>query len=187
MIRNFFNLGKKSKELFKDVYEVNFNSVYSFVFSRICDKEITEDIVQDTFISAMKSYDNYKGLSSHKTWLCGIAKNKIFNYYRDTINSESVISNENLDFIESAENLELIIINSESRNVILQTLQKLTPIYKYALILKYMDNYSVKEIAKYLNKTPKSIDGILQRAKLKFKAEYLKEQNQSKGGYYEKR
>lgn len=181
MIKNIFNLGKKNKELFKEMYETNFNSVYSFVFARITNNEITEDIVQETFISAMNGWNSYKGISSHKTWLCGIAKNKILNYYRDTLKKETLAFSDELDSIESDEDIELIVINAESRNVIFQILNSLKPIYRYVLTLKYMDNYSVRQISKYLNKTPKSIDGILQRAKLSFKNEYIRVSN----GYFE--
>lgn len=41
------------------------------------------------------------------------------------------------------------------------------------LILKYVDDISVKEIAKDLEKSVKSVDGILQRAKIAFKKVYL--------------
>ncbi|MBU3215932.1 RNA polymerase sigma factor [Clostridium estertheticum] len=170
MIKNIF---KMNKENFKEIYEKNFNYVYSFVFLRLAaNKEATEDIVQEIFISAMKGLINYKATSSYKTWLCGIAKNKIMNYYRDNIRKEGPNYAEELNYLVDNQDVEFMVINLETRKVILETLNKLKPIYKYVLILKYIDDYSVKDISKYLCKTPKSIDGILQRAKISFKKEY---------------
>jgi RNA polymerase sigma-70 factor (ECF subfamily) len=175
MIKNILNMKKSSDEKFKEIYETNFNSVYSFVFIRLAaNKEVTEDIVQETFISAMKGLSTYKGSSSYKTWLCGIAKNKLLSYYRDNIPREGFACVDKLDCVEDNSNIEFMLINLETRKVILEILNNLKPIYKYVLILKYIDEYSVKDIAKYLGKTPKSIDGILQRSKCSFKKEYIK-------------
>lgn len=172
MMKNVF---KMDKENFKEIYENNFNYVYSFVFLRLAsNKEATEDIVQETFISAMKGHMNYKATSSYKTWLCGIAKNKILNYYRNNIRNAGPTYTEELNYVVDNQDVEFILLNLETRKVILETLNKLKPIYKYVLILKYIDDYSVKDIAKYLCKTPKSIDGILQRSKISFKKEFNK-------------
>ncbi|MFT5871981.1 MAG: RNA polymerase sigma-70 factor (ECF subfamily) [Clostridium sp.] len=175
MIKNIFKINKLNKEHFKEIYETNFNYVYSFVFLRLAaNKEATEDIVQETFISAMKGLISYKGKSSYKTWLCGIAKNKILNYYRNNIPKEVFAYSEELNNVEDSQDIEFMIINLETRKIILETLNNLKPIYKYVLILKYIDDYSVNDIAKYLCKTPKSIDGILQRSKISFKREFTK-------------
>jgi len=120
MMKNILNT---NKENFKEIYETNFNYVYSFVFLRlVANKEATEDIVQETFISAMKGLKNYKGTSSYKTWLCGIAKNKILNYYRNNIKKEGFAYVKELDFIEDNQYIEFMVINSETREVILETL-----------------------------------------------------------------
>ncbi|MBU3191823.1 RNA polymerase sigma factor [Clostridium bowmanii] len=175
MIKNIFNNKKRDNEKFKEIYDSNFKYVYSFVFLRLAaNKESTEDIVQETFVSAMKVLTNYKGTSSYKTWLCGIAKNKVLNYYRNTIRKESFAYAEEIDYVEDNQDIEFMVINLETRKVILETLNNLKPIYKYVLILKYIDNYSVNDIAKYLCKTPRSIDGLLQRSKISFKKEFIK-------------
>lgn len=175
MFNNLINYKKTNMDTFKEIYELNFDYVYSFIFPRVAaNKETTEDIVQETFINAMKSLNNFKGKSSYKTWLCAIAKNLIFNFYRKSIKSEYISYEENLSDIYDLEDVEINFTNTELRSNILYTLNKLTPVYKYVLILKYMDDYSTKEIAKLLNKTPKAIDGILQRSKISFKKEFIK-------------
>jgi RNA polymerase sigma-70 factor (ECF subfamily) len=175
MIKSILNINKVDKENFKEIYEANFNYVYSFVFLRLAgNKEVTEDIVQETFISAMKGLISYKGVSSYRTWLCGIAKNKVLNYYRNNIRREGFACACELDYVDDNQNIEDILMNLETRKVILETLNNLKPTYKYVLILKYIDDYSVNEIARYLHKTPKSIDGILQRSKISFKKEFIK-------------
>lgn len=175
MIKNIFGFEKSNQQGFKKIYEANFNYVYSFVYSRVAgDKEVTEDIVQETFICAMKGEEKYRGISSYKTWLCGIAKNKILNHYRDNIAKDKFSYIDELSFVEGTVDVEISVMHNESKRIILETLSSLKPVYRYVLIFKYMDDYSVKEIAKFLCKTPKAVDGILQRAKTSFKKEYIK-------------
>jgi len=52
--------------------------VYRFVHWRLGgDVHRVEDLVQDTFLSALEGIDGFDGRSSLHTWLCAIAKNKI--------------------------------------------------------------------------------------------------------------
>lgn len=175
MINNVFILKKSKKELFINIYEKHFDFIYAFVFSRLAgNQDAVDDIVQETFFAAMKSLDNFKNNSSYRTWLCGIAKHKILNYYqRDLVKNDFTY----LDQIEHDTqdySVDFYLLNSEKRKVVLDVLNKLCPSYRYALILKYIDEHSVKEISVMLNKTPKAIDGILQRARAEFIKEYSK-------------
>lgn len=175
MIRDILNFKKSNEESFKRIYEANFNYVYSFVYSRVAgNNEVTEDIVQETFISAMKGGEKFRGISSYKTWLCGIAKNKVLNYYRKSIKDDKFSYIDEIDYLEDRIDVEDYVLHNESRKVIMNTLNNLKTVYRCVLILKYMDDYSVKEISKFLDKTPKAVDGILQRAKVSFKKEYIK-------------
>ena len=57
-------------------------NLFSYAFSKVQQKEIAEDMVQDTFLSAYQSYEKFKGKSNVKTWLFSILKHKIADYYR---------------------------------------------------------------------------------------------------------
>ncbi len=56
--------------------------LFSIAFMKTNNKEIAEDLVQDTFFSAIKAAKNFKGESSEKTWLVRILQNKIIDHYR---------------------------------------------------------------------------------------------------------
>jgi len=58
------------------------NELYGFAFSKLSKQEVAEDLVQDTFLSALNAMDSFKGKSSERTWLYTILKNKIADYYR---------------------------------------------------------------------------------------------------------
>ena len=56
--------------------------LYSYTLPRVNDSALAEDIVQETFLSAWKARDSFKGEASEKSWLFTICKNKIIDYYR---------------------------------------------------------------------------------------------------------
>ena len=66
-------------ELWVDRYE---DYLYAFAQSWFVDRTTAEDIVQETFLSALNSIKNFKGHSSERTWLTSILKHKILDHFR---------------------------------------------------------------------------------------------------------
>jgi RNA polymerase sigma-70 factor (TIGR02943 family) len=58
------------------------DALFHFALARAKNREIAEDLVQETFLAAVKSQGRFKGQSSEKTWLFGILKHKIIDHYR---------------------------------------------------------------------------------------------------------
>ena len=74
--------------------------LYGFAFTRVRSKDLAEDLIQDTFISALKSKDNFKGGSSESTWLISILRNKIIDHYRKSSTKNEVSMVEDSSFFE---------------------------------------------------------------------------------------
>ncbi len=58
------------------------DALYSYAIPRVNDSNLAEDLVQETFLSAWKAKDSFKGEASEKSWLYSILKNKIIDHYR---------------------------------------------------------------------------------------------------------
>jgi RNA polymerase sigma-70 factor (TIGR02943 family) len=56
--------------------------LFKFALLRLRDETKAEDVVQETFLAALKGGKTFAGKSAEKSWLVGILKNKIFDYYR---------------------------------------------------------------------------------------------------------
>ena len=56
--------------------------LFKFALSRLRDPVRAEDAVQETFLAALKGARSFSGQASERTWLAGILKNKIYDYYR---------------------------------------------------------------------------------------------------------
>lgn len=58
------------------------DALYSFALLRTRDANVAQDLVQETFLAALKSRQAFKGQSSERTWLVGILKHKLFDHFR---------------------------------------------------------------------------------------------------------
>jgi RNA polymerase sigma-70 factor (TIGR02943 family) len=56
--------------------------LYKYALLRVRSPEMAEDLVQETLCAALRTYSNFQGKSSERSWLCGILKNKICDYFR---------------------------------------------------------------------------------------------------------
>ena len=60
---------------FDQIYQNYFDSVYRYALSLSGNRQIAEEITQETFFKAMRTLDQFQEKSSLKSWLCAIAKN----------------------------------------------------------------------------------------------------------------
>lgn len=64
------------------IYMENARLVYKYLLSLCHDENLAEDIMQDTFVQAVKKIGQYKGNGKLSTWLCSIARNLLYDWYR---------------------------------------------------------------------------------------------------------
>jgi RNA polymerase sigma-70 factor (ECF subfamily) len=58
------------------------DALFGFALVRVQNREAAEDLVQETYFAALRSRKSFQGRSSEKTWLFGILKHKILDYFR---------------------------------------------------------------------------------------------------------
>lgn len=156
-----------------ELYDRYFDRVYSLVFNQVDrNKEIAEDIVQETFLAALKSAKTFKGRSSAYTWLCSIAYHKVADHYRrQSRERKRMVSGIDVDTVDDEDNPgrqpqpDSLIESAETRQVVNDALSRLPWDYRQVLILKYVEEMSVQEISQVMDRSPKSIEGLLTRSR----------------------
>ncbi|MCI8501554.1 MAG: sigma-70 family RNA polymerase sigma factor, partial [Oscillospiraceae bacterium] len=58
----------------EELYRAHRQAVYSYLLSLSRDPVLAEDLLSETFLQALRSIGSFKGESSVRTWLCGIAR-----------------------------------------------------------------------------------------------------------------
>ena len=156
-----------------ELYDRYFDRLYSLVFNQVDrTRDIAEDIVQETFLAALKSAKGFKGRSSAYTWLCSIAYHKVADHYRrQSRERKRMVSGIDVDTVDDVENPgrqpqpDSLIESAETRQVVNEALAKLPWDYRQVLILKYVEEMSVLEISQIMDRSPKSIEGLLTRSR----------------------
>jgi len=70
--------------------ETHGDYLFNFAIGQVRDTNIAEDLVQETFLAALKSQQNFSGRSSERTWLVGILRHKIYDHLRKTCRERAV-------------------------------------------------------------------------------------------------
>lgn len=141
-----------------------------------CHKDVAEDVAQDAIVVAMEriaTYDPRRG--SLWAWLCGIAVNKSRESLR-TRNRDSRLH----ERVKGRLPLQGCRTGSESADA-LDALILLDPRHQEILGLKYVDGYSVREIAERLGKSEKAVESRLTRARAAFRKAHERREEQTIG------
>jgi RNA polymerase sigma-70 factor (TIGR02943 family) len=56
--------------------------LYRYALERVRKPEVAQDLVQETLLAALRGYEKFASQSSARSWLCGILKHKLCDYYR---------------------------------------------------------------------------------------------------------
>lgn len=160
------------------------DELYSWAFYKTSNKEIAEDLVQDTFVSAFTNFDKFQEKSTPKTWLFSILKNKIIDFYRkkskefttsyeeysnpmkisDDLFNENEGWNDVSDITSQnwLDNPEFVTILSKCKN-------KLPENWQFIIQAKFVLDQDSKQICQELEITTSNYWQIIHRAKLLLK------------------
>jgi len=154
------------------------DALFRFAIMRVRDSDLAADLVQDTFLSALKGIDGFRGGSTVRTWLTGILKHKIIDYYRRTKievpASDVGPQGTDLDHVESLapawkESPSTLVENREFWGVLTSCLDGLPEAHRLAFSMREFDGLSSEEIRKVLEVTPTNLWVMLHRARTKLR------------------
>ncbi len=176
MIEN--NVGIDTSTWVDDYADILFN--YANV--RLNDQDLAKDLVQDTFVSALKGIDRFQGKSTVKTWLFSILKRKIIDHWRKQesrktkpmsfFTSEGMMRGGFLEGFQPQGRLSEIdteIENTELREAIAGCINLLPAKWKGIVLDKMVEGKESEEVCKEHDITPSNLWVIMHRAKLQLR------------------
>lgn len=169
------------------------DSLFTWAYHRTGNKAVAEDLVQETFLSALDAGENFKGTSTEKTWLFAILKNKIVDHFRKAFvkheKGEAEMQHDSREasvinrFFDRYGNWkkgdrpgnwhedEYHLLDDDEFRRILKLCMELLPDKWLALItLRFLEEKNTTDICKDLNITPSNLWVIIHRAKLQLRA-----------------
>jgi RNA polymerase sigma-70 factor (ECF subfamily) len=144
---------------------------YSYVSRRLAPRaDLVEDVVQDVFLVALQKLDTFAGQSSIVGWLIGIARHKVEDFYRSQLREPDPFPDDVADASSSGEpHLDDLIDAARAQERTHRTLEQLPTAYSAALLWRYWERRSIKEMAAQTGKTEKAIERVPARARAHFK------------------
>jgi RNA polymerase sigma-70 factor (ECF subfamily) len=158
-----------NKSAFDQLVRKYQSQVRRFFLNQTCgDKELSDDLAQDTFIKAYTSLNSFKGAANFSTWLYRIAYNVFFDYIRsqkptsdlEIVTTDASYSNEQQDIGKKMD--------------IYAALQQLKEAERTCITLFYMEELEIKKIAEITGLAEGTVKSHLSRGKEKM-ANYLKQ------------
>lgn len=159
------------------LYRQHAAALYSFIARRVQGPaEDVEEILQDTMLAAVRGAAHFRGDCGARTWLCSIARNQILQRQRSELRKKRVpasctvhLDEEAMDALRSASDgsgslTEDLLESLAARELVSAVLRELDSAYREVLLLRYVDDFSVKEIARIWNKSERSVEGLIRRA-----------------------
>lgn len=156
---------------FDELYSEYFQVVYRFILKLSADRELSEDITQETFIKALKNIKSFKGDCKISVWLCQIAKNIYFSHTKKNARLKTIPIDE-----ISGQICEPDFTSKELLLEIHRILHSLPEPYKEVFTLKTFADLSLAEISQLFGKSESWARVTYLRAKQKLQV-LLKENN----------
>lgn len=161
---------KINPEAFGILYERYVDKIYNYIYYRTSNHEDAEDLTAKVFHKALSHIGRYKNKGHpFSAWLYRIAHNLVANWHRDQ-KKQKTVSIDDLHlpgkkgdhpFHSTAKNEEVAIL--------LEAIQKLSPVRQQLLILKFVEGESNAEIGRILNRSEGAVKSLYHRTLLSLK------------------
>lgn len=168
---------ENAMEHFADAY---FPGLYRFALARLHGRsELARDLAQTTVCKVLGKLESWRGEAPLFSWLCACCRNEIAMHFRREKSGLRLVEMDDPDHDPApppgraplgAPEHELA--RKETAHQVHAALELVPPEYAHALEWKYLENLSVKDIARRLDRTPKAAESLLTRARRAFQEAY---------------
>ncbi len=153
-------------ESMEEIYRKHADMVFRYIQSLCHDADTAEEVTQETFYQAIKSINSFDGTSKISTWLCSIAKRKLYEYIRK--HPPTLESDEN---IPDTSDPGQIVLGNINKVEILKAIHRLGEEQREVVQLRLFGDLSFSEIGEVMEKSENWARVTYYRAKLKLRKE----------------
>jgi RNA polymerase sigma-70 factor (ECF subfamily) len=147
---------------FNEIYTEYFSVVYKYVLSLSRNEAIAEEVTQETFFKAMRNINQFNGTCKLYVWLCQIAKNTYFSFYKK---QKRTVSEIDTDFSDITLDVETGYLDKDLVQRLHMRLHNLNEPYKEVFTLRVFGELPFSQIAELFGKTDSWARLIFYRAK----------------------
>ena len=153
------------------------DAVFRFLYRRAGESyDEAQDLAQETFLAALAMAGSFDGSCSVTTWLCSIAKIKLADFYRKVGRQKRIpisklveIDANGAEAIASlnagSTSVDLVVDRLDARAFLHGVTMHLSEDEREALLLHYVEGFSIEEMSHLMKRSPKGVESLLTRAK----------------------
>ncbi len=135
------------------LYQQNARIVYRFLYSVCHDKQLAEDLTQETFLEAYKSIERFDGSCKISSWLCQIAKHLLYRHYQKTKREIPVALEGSEEFIPRTPAPDCRIMAKLELMEVFKDMQKLPPAMREVIYLRITGELTFGEIGEIMGRS----------------------------------
>lgn len=147
---------------FEKIYAEYFSDVYQYALSLSQNESVAEEITQETFFKALRHIDRFNGNCKLYVWLCQIAKNTYFSYYK---NEKRCCSDSDVDQVDITTDLEKTFLDNDTAKRLHHLLHHLREPYKEVFTLRVFGDLPFAQIGELFGKSDSWARLVFYRAK----------------------
>lgn len=167
--------GRIDAAVYSGLYDKYVASIYRYIFFKVNVAEIAEDLTGDTFLKTWQYLQNGHQIDNIKAFFYQTASNLVTDYYRSRASkSVSIDKAEKIIDTKAASEIDKINLNTELA-IIQETLKQLNETYKEIIVLYFIEQLTITEIANIKNKSEGAIRVLIHRALKSIKNKLPKE------------
>jgi RNA polymerase sigma-70 factor (ECF subfamily) len=154
----------KQQEIFSQIYDKYIDKIYRFIFLKVNSQEKAQDLCSETFLRGWRVFkENKNKIENPQAFLYRIARNLVTDHYREKGRTQ-IIPVDNVPIIDPKADLEgKSSLDSDMSRVRL-VLADIKDDYQEVIIWHYIEDLSVPEIAKIMDKSEGAVRVTLHRA-----------------------
>ncbi|MBK8262937.1 MAG: RNA polymerase sigma factor [Nannocystis sp.] len=145
------------------LFDRHFESIHRFLRHKVGDD--TDEVMQRTLLACVESRDRFRGASTFRTFLFGVARLELFSHYRRRKKADAHTDFESCTFFDLDPSPSVIVARHKEQQLLHEALRRLPVDLQIALELHYWENMSATEIATVLEIPAGTVKSRLRRAK----------------------
>lgn len=148
---------------FGKIYDQCIGKIYRFIYLKVSSEEVAQDLCSETFLKGWEAYKNNSKIDNPSAFLYRIARNLVTDHYRQKGRNQTV-STEFVSIVDPQPDLEEKAAQGSDLAQIKASLANLKEDYQNVIIWHYLDDLSIKEVAKLMEKSEQAVRVTLHRA-----------------------
>lgn len=156
---------KGHSEAFGQIYDQYIDKVYKFIYFKVRTPEEAEDLVSQVFTKVLEYILKGQGIESIQALIYQVSRNKIVDYYRQKPDQISLDEAWHLpERVDFKKDIYDKIDSQADISRVEQAMRRLKGEAKEAIILRYINEYSIREVAQILGKSEGAVRVMIHRA-----------------------